>query len=134
MTEQHPTPKLKCPFCEGEDFDQGREIYAGADPVTYCTKAPQPRSFPDPKGMLKMRGAVCLSCGYVVMMVDMHDLYGTPKTEPGSARSPAAPGPSRKEGISDALDRLKASHLRNRRPAVPPGSFSPDDKNGVDLL
>ena len=134
MTEQHPTPKLKCPFCAGENFDQGREIYAGADHVMYCMKAPQPRSFPDPKGMLKMRGAVCLSCGYVVMMVDTHDLYGTPKAKTGDgAQVPPASSPSRKEGISSALDRLKASHLRNR-PPTPPGSFPPDDKNGVDLL
>jgi len=136
MTEQHPTPKLKCPFCEGEDFDHGREIYAGADHVMYCMKTPPPRSFPDPKGALKMRGAVCLSCGYVVMMVDTHDLYGTPKAEAGEAAqaSPPASTPSRGEGISSALDRLKDSHIRSRRPAVPPGTFPPDDKNGADLL
>ena len=134
MTEKHPTPKLKCPFCEGEDFDQGREIYAGADHVMYCMKTPQPRSFPDPKGALRMRGAVCLSCGYVVMMVDLHRLYGTASATDGDvAQAPAAAIPPRKEGISNALDRLKASHVRSR-PAVPPGSFPPDDKNGVDLL
>lgn len=134
MTEQHPTPKLKCPFCEGEDFDQGREIYAGADHVMYCMKTPQPRSFPDPKGALKMSGAVCLSCGYVVMMIDTHDLYGTPKTKGGGDTQAFPPLiPSDKAGVSSALDRLKASHVRSR-PATPPGSFPPDDKNGVDLL
>ena len=133
MTEQHPTPTLKCPFCEGEDFDQGREIYAGADHVMYCMKSPQPRSFPDPKGALKMRGAVCLSCGYVVMMVDLHHLYGTASEADDNARAPGAAIPPRKEGISSALDRLKAGHVRSR-PATPPENFPPDDKNGVDLL
>jgi len=69
-----PQPNLRCPFCSGTRFDFGRDIYAGPDQILYCRKSPPPGHRPDPELSLPMKGAVCLDCGYVAMMVSIEQL------------------------------------------------------------
>jgi len=80
-------PSLKCPFCSGKRFDFGRDIYAGPDQVMYCRKSPAPGERPDGELSLRMKGAVCLDCGYVAMMVSLEDLRAPIRRAAGAAAS-----------------------------------------------
>jgi hypothetical protein len=73
-TEPPPQATLRCPFCGSRRFDYGREIYAGAEPTLYCRIPPTEGRRPDPNLSLPMKGAVCLGCGYVAMMLDLAQL------------------------------------------------------------
>ena len=70
-----PLPTLKCPFCGGKRFDYGRDIYAGAEQAMYCRETPPRGERPDSDLSLPMKGAVCLNCGYVAMMLDLAQLH-----------------------------------------------------------
>lgn len=68
-------PSLQCPFCGGRRFDFGRDVYAGPDRLLYCRKSPRAGQPPEEGYSLPMKGAVCLDCGYVAMMVDLVQLH-----------------------------------------------------------
>lgn len=68
-------PSLVCPFCKGQRFDFGRDLYAGGEMLHYCRKTPATGQRPDDRLSLPMMGAVCLDCGYVATMVDIARLY-----------------------------------------------------------
>jgi len=55
----------------------------------YCRKAPRPGEQPDKDLSLRMKGAVCLDCGYVAMMVSVEELRA-PIRKPVDAASAAA--------------------------------------------
>ena len=75
MAEQQERPSLKCPFCGAHKFDDGRDIFVGPQQVLYCRQTPRPGWLPDPALSLRMKGTVCLACGYVAMMVDAKELH-----------------------------------------------------------
>ena len=93
-------PNLKCPFCSGKRFDFGRDVYAGSDQLLYCRKSPPPGQRPDPKVNLPMKGAVCLDCGYVVMMVSVEKLRAPIR------KARQAAGPSPEEEAIQALEKM----------------------------
>jgi len=54
----------------------------------YCRKTPRPGERPDEDLSLRMKGAVCLDCGYVAMMVSVEELRA-PIRKPVAAASAA---------------------------------------------
>jgi hypothetical protein len=75
MNDRSSIPKITCPFCGGHRFDHGREIFAAGQPALYCRKSPPQGKSPDPDLSLKLKGSVCLDCGFVAMMVDVRELH-----------------------------------------------------------
>ena len=75
MAEQQERPSLKCPFCGAHKFDDGRDILVGPQQVLYCRQTPRPGWLPGQALSLRMKGTVCLACGYVAMMVDAKELH-----------------------------------------------------------
>lgn len=65
----------------------------------YCRKTPRPGERPDEDLSLRMKGAVCLDCGYVAMMVSVEELRA-PIRKPVAAASAAA----REAGTAAAVD------------------------------
>jgi len=84
-----PQPRLQCPFCGGSRFDIGRDVYAGPDQAMYCRKTPPAGERPEEGFSLPMKGTVCLTCGYVAMMVDVNQLQA-PIRRPRDAASALA--------------------------------------------
>jgi len=84
-----PQPVLRCPFCGGRRFDFGRDVFAGPEQLMYCRKTPPPGQRPEKLISLPMKGAVCLTCGYVAMMVDINQVH-TPIRRPGDAAAALA--------------------------------------------
>jgi len=76
MPEPKHVPILKCPFCGGKKFDLGRDLHAGVEKVLYCHRSPDHGHRPEQDASLELKGAVCMTCGYVAMMVDVRALYG----------------------------------------------------------
>jgi hypothetical protein len=68
-------PLLRCPFCGGSRFERGKDIYAGKEPALYSRRTPRPGKKPNPAFCPRLRGSVCLTCGYVLTMVDLNELY-----------------------------------------------------------
>jgi hypothetical protein len=87
--EGPPQPTLKCPFCSGKRFDIGRDVFAGPDQLMYCRIAPAKGQHPKEGFSLPMKGAVCLDCGYVAMMVDINQLHAPIRRPAGADSEPA---------------------------------------------
>ncbi|HUT00993.1 MAG TPA: hypothetical protein VM031_00955 [Phycisphaerae bacterium] len=106
--QQQPRPGLTCPFCSGKRFDYGRDIYAGPDQVMYCRKTPSPGGHPDKDLSLRMKGAVCLDCGYVVMMVSVDELRAPIRRAAGPAGARAGEAHAAPAGGSPEEEAAKA--------------------------
>jgi hypothetical protein len=102
-------PSLKSPSCSGKRFDFGRDIYAGPDQVLYCRKTPAPGERPDSDLSLRMKGAVCLDCGYVAMMVSVEDLRAPIRRAAGVAGAAAPGGFTPEEEAVKALEEMTGS-------------------------
>jgi hypothetical protein len=87
--ERPPQPTLKCPFCSGKRFDIGRDVFAGSDQLMYCRITPAKGQHPKEGFSLSMKGAVCLDCGYVAMMVDINQLHAPIRRLAGADSEPA---------------------------------------------
>ena len=72
--ESRRQANLRCPFCGGNHFDFGRDGYAGTSQLMYCRKTPADGEAPEKDISLPVKGAVCLDCGFVAMMVDLVQL------------------------------------------------------------
>jgi len=137
-------PTLKCPFCSGKRFDFGRDIYAGPEPLLYCRKAPRPGRAPEKGFSIPMKGAVCLDCGYVAMMVDVNQL-NTPisrPTDPAAvlAHFAGAAGHLAREpedAAAEALGKMTAAGpvdaLAPGEPQAPEAPASPKPDGDVDF-
>ena len=121
---QQRLPSLKCPFCSGKRFDFGRDIFAGPDQVMYCRKTPDPGELPDKDLSLRMKGAVCLDCGYVAMMVSVEELRAPIPRPADAASAPAreAHAPARTVWAADE-EAVKALHEM----ALPDSDAGPRD-------
>jgi len=85
-------PLLRCPFCGGSRFERGKDIYAGKEPALYSRRTPRPGKKPNPAFCPRLRGSVCLTCGYVLTMVDLNELYAyltrPPAEDEGESQTP----------------------------------------------
>jgi hypothetical protein len=76
MAQQPRRLRLQCPFCGGSRFDDGRDVFAGLAPVVYCRRPSRgDERHPDGEFSLPLKGAVCLDCGFVAMMLDWKQLH-----------------------------------------------------------
>jgi len=141
-----PQPRLQCPFCGGSRFDIGRDVYAGPDQAMYCRKTPPAGERPEEGFSLPVKGTVCLTCGYVAMMVDINQLQA-PIRRPRDAVSALArqaraaaaqPARSLEDEAAEALGKLsdgpRGSPFGPVEALGEPAQGQPqDDSAGVDF-
>jgi hypothetical protein len=90
----------------------------------YCRKTPAPGQPPEEQVSLPMKGAVCLDCGYVAMMVDLVQLRAPIRRRMEAAS--AADALARKAGVAAHLAKSPADEaaealgkMTGGRPAAP---------------
>ena len=122
-------PVLRCPFCGGSRFERGKDIHAGREPALYCRRSPRPGHRPNPELCPRLRGSVCLTCGYVLTMVDLAELYAH-LAKPSAQAEGAPPRPDEQaaaENLNGAQSVEEALRRLSSGPEEPPGATGTAD-------